>query len=172
MAPDLPVEDVHDLARLLMKARHIRIAIEEMEGVEFVFGLPLKHPPHLPGWILARRTGPRPRYHFAGAQLPWLGEHNVPDCCIPAGPLNPSGMGIAVMRDDGLVHQFIRHNYFLFRALSPHRRSIPNPRTVWLCHTRFAYGGQVPPVEIGFLLGSPPCSRNLVSNHTLDILLE
>jgi hypothetical protein len=37
MAPGLPVENVYDFAWLLMKARHIRIAIEETEGVEFVF---------------------------------------------------------------------------------------------------------------------------------------
>ena len=54
MAPGLPIENVHDLAWLLMEARHFRIAIEEAEGVEFVFRFPLDHPPHLPGWILAR----------------------------------------------------------------------------------------------------------------------
>jgi hypothetical protein len=48
MASGLRVKNVHDLAWLLMKARHIRIAIQESEGVEFIFGLPLKHPPHLP----------------------------------------------------------------------------------------------------------------------------
>jgi hypothetical protein len=70
MASGLPVENIHDLARLLMKARHIRVAIEETEGIEFVFGLPLNHSPHLPGWILAGRAGTGPGYNFAGAQLP------------------------------------------------------------------------------------------------------
>jgi hypothetical protein len=67
MAPGLPVEKVHDLAWLLMKPRHIWITVEKTKRVKFVFGLPLNHPPHLPGWILALGAGRRPRDNFAGA---------------------------------------------------------------------------------------------------------
>ena len=110
MTPDMPVENVLDLAWLLMKARHIRIAVEEAEGIEFVSGLPLKHPLHLPGRILSRRTGPGTRYDLAGAQLHWLGEHYVADRCVPTGLPDVGGTGEAVVRSNVVARPSIRHN--------------------------------------------------------------
>jgi hypothetical protein len=111
MAPDLTAKDVNNFAWLLMKPRNLWITIEEPESIEFVFGLPLDHPLHLPRGILTRRTDSRPRHDFPGPHLSWLGKTNVTDHCVLGRLSHPDRQDAVVEHCYAFKHQSAHYDF-------------------------------------------------------------